>query len=204
VAEIVEALTAVLLLSPQIPLLFMGEEWGETNPFGFFTDFDGELANAVREGRRREFAKWPHFASDEHSALIADPNAESTFEESKLDWREMHLPRHRARLQFIRALLDVRRREIVPLISRIGGNSGSFELFGESAFQVAWRLADGGALRLYANLGEEEASIGAAPAGRVIHAHGENAQTAFPTGSLAPRAVISTVEESADFVPLPI
>ena len=51
----VEALTAILLLSPHVPLLFMGEEWGETRPFAFFTDFEGELADAVREGRRREF-----------------------------------------------------------------------------------------------------------------------------------------------------
>ncbi|WAH62102.1 hypothetical protein LZ023_37480 (plasmid) [Pseudomonas silvicola] len=47
-------LLATLLLSPHIPLLFMGEEYGETNPFLFFTDFHGDLAKAVREGRARE------------------------------------------------------------------------------------------------------------------------------------------------------
>ncbi len=56
--EVVDALTAVLLLSPGIPLLFMGEEWGETRPFLFFTDFHGELARQVREGRRNEFRRW--------------------------------------------------------------------------------------------------------------------------------------------------
>jgi malto-oligosyltrehalose trehalohydrolase len=203
-AEIVEALMAVLLLSPQIPLLFMGEEWGETNPFRYFTDFDGELASAVREGRRREFAKWPQFASEEHSALIADPNAESTFDESRLDWRTMHLPSHRARLQLVRTLIDVRRREIVPLIGRIGGNSGSFDLFGDGAFSVRWQLAEGGVLRLFANLGEAEALIGEAPAGRIIHAHGDDAEAALKAGSLPPRAVVSMIEMSADFVPLPI
>ena len=55
----VQAMTAVLLLAPQIPLLFMGEEWGATQPFCFFTDFHDELADAVREGRRREFQKVP-------------------------------------------------------------------------------------------------------------------------------------------------
>ena len=57
-----------------MPLLFMGEEWGETRPFRFFTDFHGELGDAVREGRRREFAKWPHFA--DRAAQRADPRPE--------------------------------------------------------------------------------------------------------------------------------
>ena len=175
------------------------------SPFGFFTDFDGELANAVREGRRREFAKWPHFASEEHSALIADPNAESTFEESKLDWRKMHLPRHRARLQFLRALLEVRRREIVPLIARIGGNAGSFELFGESAFSVTWRLADGGALRLFANLGKEAAPIGARAAGP-HHPCAWRGCGVGVTGRVRSRRSPSSPlsKTSAEFVPLPI
>ena len=61
-ARCVRALTAILLLSPHVPLLFMGEEWGETRPFAFFTDFDGDLADAVREGRRREFRHFAAFA----------------------------------------------------------------------------------------------------------------------------------------------
>src|SRR5690606_30237765 len=61
----IEVLTALLLPSPHTPLLFMGEEWGETRPFQFFTDFHGDLAVAVREGRRREFARWRHFADPE-------------------------------------------------------------------------------------------------------------------------------------------
>src|SRR5690606_38356432 len=60
----IKAMQAVLLLAPNIPLLFMGEEWGATQPFCFFTDFHDELADAVREGRRREFQKFPEFASE--------------------------------------------------------------------------------------------------------------------------------------------
>ncbi|MGE5767337.1 MAG: malto-oligosyltrehalose trehalohydrolase, partial [Bacteroidota bacterium] len=78
-AKAVEALTAILLLSPQIPLLFMGEDWGETHPFAFFTDFHGELADAVREGRRREFRRFPAFADPAARERIPDPNAENTF-----------------------------------------------------------------------------------------------------------------------------
>ena len=70
----------------------MGEEWGETRPFGFFTDFHGELGDLVREGRRREFAKWLHFSREESRELIPDPNAEATFEASRLDWEKLGGP----------------------------------------------------------------------------------------------------------------
>src|SRR5690606_35139206 len=63
--ETVELLTATLLLNPQVPLVFMGEEFGETNPFLFFTDFHGDLAKAVREGRRQEFSDFSHFGDEQ-------------------------------------------------------------------------------------------------------------------------------------------
>ncbi len=84
--NIVQALHAILLLSPHVPLLFMGEEYGETRPFLFFTDFHGELADAVREGRRREFAGFEAFSGE--LAPIPDPNAWDTFAASRLDWSE--------------------------------------------------------------------------------------------------------------------
>jgi malto-oligosyltrehalose trehalohydrolase len=110
----VEAMLAILLLSPQIPLLFMGEEWGETNPFSFFTDFHGELGDAVREGRRMEFAKFSAFNSEENRAKIPDPNAETTFAASKLDWDKLSDPDHKARFSLVKHLLQIRREEIVP------------------------------------------------------------------------------------------
>jgi maltooligosyltrehalose trehalohydrolase len=73
------AATALLLLSPQIPLLFMEEEFGSTQPFLYFTDYAGDLAEAVREGRRREFAKFSAFTDPERRARIPDPNAVQTF-----------------------------------------------------------------------------------------------------------------------------
>ncbi|HEX4504857.1 MAG TPA: malto-oligosyltrehalose trehalohydrolase, partial [Alphaproteobacteria bacterium] len=72
------AATALLLLCPQIPLIFMGDELGSTAPFLFFTDFHGDLADAVREGRRREFAKFPAFSDPAQREKIPDPNARST------------------------------------------------------------------------------------------------------------------------------
>ena len=94
--EAVQAMQAILLLAPQIPLLFMGEEWGATQPFCFFTDFHDELADAVREGRRREFKRFPEFASADARAHIPDPNAWSTFAASRLDWSVPEQPEHRA------------------------------------------------------------------------------------------------------------
>ncbi len=74
-----DALQAIHLLSPHVPLMFMGEEYGETEPFFFFTDFHDELADAVREGRRGEFASFRMFADPEDRKAIPDPNALTTF-----------------------------------------------------------------------------------------------------------------------------
>ena len=76
------AATALLLLSPQIPMLFMGEEWGATAPFLFFTDHNAELAPLVTAGRRREFAKFAAFQDPAKRERIPDPNAEGTFRDS--------------------------------------------------------------------------------------------------------------------------
>jgi 1,4-alpha-glucan branching enzyme len=64
---------AIVLLSLQIPLLFMGEEWGSGQPFLFFCDFEPGLGDAVREGRRREFAHFPEFRDDAARQRIPDP-----------------------------------------------------------------------------------------------------------------------------------
>ena len=118
-AETIRALASVYLLAPQIPMLFMGEEWGETRPFLFFCDFKGKLADAVRKGRREEFSRFPEFADPERAAKIPDPLAEATFLASKLDWSRIDA----AHLAYYRALLDARREYVRPL----------------TAFHPAWR-----------------------------------------------------------------
>src|SRR6185437_8401779 len=70
-----------VLLAPFAPMLFMGEEYGEQAPFQFFTDhIDEEIADATREGRRREFASFAEFSGEE----VPDPQDRATFERSKL------------------------------------------------------------------------------------------------------------------------
>jgi maltooligosyltrehalose trehalohydrolase len=157
--EAVKAMQAVLLLAPQIPLLFMGEEWGATQPFCFFTDFRDELADAVREGRRREFKRFPEFASEAARERIPDPNAFSTFAASRLDWSMPEQPEHRAWLDFVRRLLSLRHERVVPRLRGIRGNSSTATILGDTALQAAWRFGDGSTLKLVANLGNEASQV---------------------------------------------
>src|SRR4029077_6908617 len=79
----IEAALAIMLLAPMPPMLFMGEEWGETRPFCFFCDFRGALADAVREGRRKEFQA-AYAAHGERA--IPDPLSAETFPSAVIDW----------------------------------------------------------------------------------------------------------------------
>jgi maltooligosyltrehalose trehalohydrolase len=92
--------------------MFMGDEWGATEPFPFFCDFRGELAEAVRQGRRREYAAFYAAYGDE----IPDPLAAETRDSAVLDWDARKAPAHAKRLALTRALLAARHRFIAPLI----------------------------------------------------------------------------------------
>jgi len=150
---VVELLTAVLILNPQIPLLFMGEEFGETRPFLFFTDFHGELATAVREGRRREFAAFGKF--DERRAHeIPDPNAEETFDACRLDWQRAEGEAGRARGALVSRLINLRMRHVVPHLAGMRAMQGRCRMAGENAFTVEWAM-NGARLFMAANFGED-------------------------------------------------
>ncbi len=144
--ERLRAATALLLLGPQIPLLFMGEEEGSESPFLFFTDFHDELADAVREGRRREFAKFDAFADPEARERIPNPNARSTFDASipepgpaAGEWRALY-----------RELLTLRQVHIIP---RLKGAVGlSADASGEARVKARWRMADGAMLTILIDL----------------------------------------------------
>ena len=143
----VEAALAVLLLQPSPPLLFMGEEWGATEPFPFFCDFKGDLAEAVRNGRRREFAE----AYASHGDEIPDPLARESRDAAVLDWTTPGKPRHAARLTLTRALLVARRRWVEPLLPAMS-NEGSANVT-SGVLSARWLAADG-ALLLLANLSD--------------------------------------------------
>jgi malto-oligosyltrehalose trehalohydrolase len=119
-----EVALAVLLLQPSPPLLFMGEEWGATEPFPFFCDFTGDLADAVRNGRKREFAEAYARYGDE----IPDPLSGDTRASAVLDWNALGKSEHARRLALTRSLLAARRQRIVPLIPAMTGeNTATFD-----------------------------------------------------------------------------
>ena len=110
----VRAATAILLLAPSPPLLFMGEEFGAQTPFLFFCNFENDLAAAVTAGRRNEFARFARFSDPASRQGIPDPNDAKTFELSRLDWDTIRQASHEEWLQFYRKLLKLRRQHIVP------------------------------------------------------------------------------------------
>jgi 1,4-alpha-glucan branching enzyme len=163
------AATVILLLAPSPPLLFMGEEWGALEPFPYFCDFEPELAEKVRAGRRREFAHFAQFQARREAQAFPDPGARSTYDSAKLNWQMRREPRHATWLDYYRRLLVVRRRDIVPLIPAI--RSGRcIKLTEDGAFAVDWALQDGSRLHLLCNLRPSATPIVGRAAGRTIFA----------------------------------
>lgn len=154
--DMVVMLTAMLLLSPQIPLLYMGEEWGETNPFSFFCDFDGELAGLVREGRRNEFAKFDAFRASASREEIPDPNDPATFAASRIDWDRPGSQSGASWLALYRRLLALRATEIVPYLADAGADWGKVLRAEDGIIAVRWRLGGGAVLEMTANLTAED------------------------------------------------
>ncbi len=171
--EVVRAIAATYLLAPQIPMLFMGEEWAAAEPFPFFCDFGPELAEAVRNGRRAEFARFPEFRDAAARARIPDPTSEATFLSAKLKWRDRSRPPHDGWLDWYRRILAIRRAEIVPRLAGVPGNAGEYAMVGETGLRVGWRLGDGSLLGLLANLAGDDLGNVEAPAGRTIWQEGE-------------------------------
>lgn len=176
----------VLLLAPQIPMFFMGEEWQTMTPFQFFVDFadDPELSRAVRDGRQREFAR---FAAFSNADSVPDPTADATFERSKLAWAERDEPPHRDALARNRALLNVRRTAIGPLLAgRFLGASAEEA----DTLDVTWRF-DTGDLRLLANPTDDACPVSLDAGWRIVHG--------VPgASSVSPWTCIAAVRSSRD------
>ncbi|QWG19474.1 malto-oligosyltrehalose trehalohydrolase [Bradyrhizobium sediminis] len=142
----IEAALAITLLAPAIPMLFMGEEWGSKTPFPFFCDFEGDLAEAVRKGRRREY-DWAYATYGDE---VPDPLEQSTFQSAVPDWQARNEEPGQTRLALVRNLLATRHREIVP---RLAGTAfGEAHAADNGLLTASWRMGNGAALRLEANL----------------------------------------------------
>jgi malto-oligosyltrehalose trehalohydrolase len=155
------AALTVTLLAPMPPLLFMGEEWGSTKPFPFFCDFHGDLAEAVRKGRRNEFSAAYAKLGDE----IPDPLAETTFRSAVLDWDACDSPRGRTWMTLTRALLTTRQREITPRLAEAAFVTARWD---RDILTATWRLG-GAKLNMLANFsGQNMPRPPAAALGRII------------------------------------
>lgn len=155
------AAMALLLLAPPIPMLFMGEETGSRSPFLYFTDHEPKLAQAVREGRRREFASFPEFADPAARERIPDPNGPETFEQS----RPAPGPDAGRWETLCRDVLALRREHVTPRLE--GARSTGAEALGPAAVVARWRMGDGARLTLACNLGTAPVRMDA-PAGDLL------------------------------------
>ena len=182
--EAVRAAAAIYLLAPNIPMLFMGEEFGASTPFQFFCDFGEELRDAVTQGRRREFGKFARFADAETQAAIPDPNLQQTFQASKLDWSSLTQPAHAAWLAYYRELITLRHEKLVPHLQGMQGNAGKFESLAPAGLKVTWQLGSGAQLCLAANFSTTTIDIGASQ-GPLLFATSSSVQQ----GQLGPNAV---------------
>ena len=134
------AASALLLLGPQTPLLFMGQEWAASTPFLYFTDHNAELGALVTEGRRREFRHFTAFTDPNIRTRIPDPQATATFWSSKLNWDERETEPHAGTLRLYRDLLRLRKTE--PAL-RPGGTFDA-RAIGENAVLIRRTARPGG------------------------------------------------------------
>ncbi|HEX4260097.1 MAG TPA: malto-oligosyltrehalose trehalohydrolase [Acetobacteraceae bacterium] len=156
------AATVLLLLSPFVPLLLMGEEWGTRRPFLYFTSHNDDLAKLVLEGRRDEFRHFSRFQDAATRARIPDPNAPETFAQSRPDHADP------ATHDFYRDLLHLRAARIAPAIP--GCRSEGADVLGPGAVLARWRMGDGAMLSIAVNLCGQPAGVGTAPAGALLTA----------------------------------
>jgi len=160
---------AIVLLSPQIPLLFMGEEWASLKAFAFFCDFEPGLAASVRVGRRQQFAHFPEFHDATALERIPDPTAFSTFAMSRLDWAELGSEDHARWLGRYRRLLAIRACEIAPRLAGIPPFAGNYRVLGAKAVLVEWQLGDRSRLVLVANFADERVPVPPMTDGQLVY-----------------------------------
>jgi maltooligosyltrehalose trehalohydrolase len=110
--EAYRAASALLLICPYTPMIFMGQEWASSSPFLYFTDHHDELGKGVTEGRRKEFAQFSEFKNVAKRSKIPNPQAVSTFKRSKLKWAELEKSPHRATLDLYRSFVEFRKTDL--------------------------------------------------------------------------------------------
>ncbi|KAI8816753.1 malto-oligosyltrehalose trehalohydrolase [Fimicolochytrium jonesii] len=155
---------ALLLTSPFTPMLFQGEEWGAKTPFMFFTNHNKELGEAVKKGRRAEFAEHGWNTED-----VPDPQDPETFNRSKLDWAEPTQPTHASLLDWHKKLIRLRRE--VPELAAVNEIRKVDCEYDETARWMVVRR--GGKVAVAINLGDGDVTV---PLVRPAPGHGAEAK----------------------------
>jgi maltooligosyltrehalose trehalohydrolase len=188
--ERLDTLYAALLLSPHIPMFFMGEEFAASTPFLYFCDFEGDLATAISNGRRNEFARFKAFADEAARAQIPDPNDDATFELSKLRWDEADAPApspHHARKVLVASLLAARHAHLVPRLHGIVPGA-AYRCEGD-LLRIEWILGDGKPWLMLVNLAQTATETDPLPEGTTVFAMGDQGESPDGRWRLAPNAV---------------
>lgn len=150
--EMCKLMAATVMVSPFIPLLFMGEEYGESNPFLYFVSHtDPELVEAVRKGRRAEFSEF-HAKGE-----APDPQSEDTFDRSKLQWDMIERELHATMLKYYKALIALRKTN--PVLSSLERDGLETQVDERSATLVLKRMVDRGRLICLMNFSKLDQSI---------------------------------------------
>lgn len=186
--QALEAAVALQLLCPAIPLLFMGEELGATNPFLYFTSFDDpDFAAKVREGRRAEFADFHR----ETGLEIPDPNAEHSWRtsllaepkgESAQRWKQLYT-----------SLLSLRREHVIPGLR--DASSETVDVLGNACLVARWALDNGRLLSIYCNLSPQAVQIvgGLDPNETVFHESSPGAAEDLRSGLLGQWCTVASL-----------
>jgi maltooligosyltrehalose trehalohydrolase len=150
--EMQKLLAGAVFVSPYLPLLFMGEEWSETNPFQYFVSHtDPELAEAVRKGRKKEFAAF-HLEGE-----APDPMGEETFQQSKLQWELLEKEPHQTMFHYYQELIGLRKQE--PVLRSTDRDGLKVEAQPESEMIILQRSASGQQLTAILNFGKNAQEV---------------------------------------------
>jgi maltooligosyltrehalose trehalohydrolase len=190
------AATALLLLSPMIPLMFMGDEFAAEQPFLFFTSHHGELAELVREGRRNEFAAFSAFADPHKREQIPDPNATQTFEASR---PTLTASRQSPIYHLYRQLLQIRHRHIIAHLP--GAQALGAQVLATGAVTARWRLGNGSQLRIDLNLSDAPVVHSPQADATLLFEHPPQSAGLLNQGMLAPYCALVSLTAAVPLLP---
>ncbi|MHC8309043.1 malto-oligosyltrehalose trehalohydrolase [Pseudomonas sp. GT1P32] len=194
--DALKAATALLLLSPMIPLMFMGDEFAAEQPFLFFTSHHGELAELVREGRRNEFCAFDAFADPAKRQQIPDPNAQQTFEDSRPN---LTASGQSAIYALYRQLLKIRHEQIIARLP--GAHPLGAEVLAPGAVSARWQLGDGSLLRIDLNLSDKPVVHSPQAGTSLLFEHPPKSADLLNQGTLAPYCALVSLTAAAPLLP---